>query len=248
VTAAGLRELHRSGNPLVLPNAWDAASAKLVEAAGFAAVATSSGAVAESLGYSDHQGAPLAEMFDAARRIARAVVVPVTVDAEGGYGLPAGELAARLADAGAVGCNIEDTDHAAGGGLVPVTEQADRLAALCQAAGDALVVNARIDVFLGAADEEAALPQAIERAQAYLAAGAHCVYPIHIRSADVMTAFVDAVAPGAVNVTYLAGGPDVATLATTGVARISLGTGLWRFAQASLRTALTDLAGGVMPY
>lgn len=244
MTAARLRELHRPGDPLVLPNVWDAASASLVEAAGFPAVATSSGAVAESLGYRDHQGAPVTEMFDAARRIARVVSVPVTVDAEGGYGLPAGELAARLADAGAVGCNIEDTDHA-GGGLVPVAEQADRLAALCQAAGDALVVNARVDVFLGATDEKTVLPQAIERARAYLAAGAHCVYPILVRSADVLAAFVEAVAPGAA---CLAGGPDLATLAKAGVARISLGTGLWRFAQASLRTALTGLAGGVMPY
>jgi 2-methylisocitrate lyase-like PEP mutase family enzyme len=114
---------------------WDAASARLVEQAGFPVVATGSAAVAESLGYGDHQEAPPDEMFAAARRITRVVSVPVTVDAEGGYGLPADELAGRLAEAGAAGCNIEDTDHT-GGGFHPIAEQAGRLAALRAAAPD----------------------------------------------------------------------------------------------------------------
>lgn len=247
MTAARLRDLHVPGSPLLLPNAWDAASARLVEAAGFPVVATSSGAVAESLGYADAEAAPVAEMFDAARRIARSVALPVTVDAESGYGLPPAELAARLADTGAVGCNIEDTDHRAGG-LVPTAQQAQRLAALHEAAGDDLVINARIDVFLGAPDEGARLAEAIERARAYLAAGAHCVYPILVRSPEVITAFVEAVAPAAVNVMYLPGGPDLVSLAKAGVARVSLGTGLWRHVKTSLATTLTDLAAGVAPY
>lgn len=247
MTAAALRALHLPGKPLVLPNVWDAASARLVEAAGFPAVATSSGAVAESLGYRDHEGAPVGEMFAAARRIARVVGVPVTVDAESGYGLPAAELAGRLADAGAVGCNIEDTDHT-GGGLVPVALQADRLAALRAAAGADLVVNARVDVFLGADDESAVLVDALARARTYLAAGADCVYPILVRSADVLAEFTAGVAPAAVNATCPPGGPDIAALGALGVARVSLGTGLWRFAQASLTTTLAGLADGVAPY
>ena len=97
MTAALLRSLHVPGKPLVLPNAWDPGTAKLVVEAGFPVVATSSAAVAESLGYPDHQGAPAGEMFAAAARIVRAVDVPVTVDAESGYGLPPEEFAERAA-------------------------------------------------------------------------------------------------------------------------------------------------------
>src|SRR4051812_13717636 len=104
-----LRSLHVPGRPLVLPNAWDAASARAVVAAGFPVVATTSAGVAAALGYDDHEGAPAGEMLAAAARIARAVDAPVTVDAEAGYGLTADELAAALLDVGAAGCNLEDT-------------------------------------------------------------------------------------------------------------------------------------------
>jgi 2-methylisocitrate lyase-like PEP mutase family enzyme len=247
MTAAVLRSLHVPGRPLVLPNAWDAASARLVEQAGFPVVATSSGAVAESLGYSDHQGGPVDEIFAATKQIARAVSVPVTMDAEGGYGLPAQELAERLADAGVVGCNIEDTDHAAGSGLLDLGAHADRLAALRAAAPD-LVINARVDLFVTAQDQKEVLDEAIERARAYLVAGADCVFPILVRSADVLQAFVNAVSPAAVNAIYLPGGPDLAGLAELGVARVSLGTGLWRKAQAELAATLARLAEGTLPY
>jgi 2-methylisocitrate lyase-like PEP mutase family enzyme len=237
MSAAALRSLHVPGRPLVLPNAWDAGTARLVAEAGYPVVATSSAAVAESLGYTDNQGAPAAEMFAATARIVRAVDVPVTVDAESGYGLPAAEFAARLTETGAVGCNLEDTDHA-GGGLVPAERQAAYLAGVRAAAPD-LVINARVDVFLGAEDEEAVLGEAVDRARAYVAAGADCVYPILVRSAAVVRSFVAAVgAP--VNATPL---PEltVAELVSAGVARISLGPGLWRFTQAALRERLAEL-------
>lgn len=223
MTAEALRALHVPGDPLILPNVWDADTARLVEDAGFPVVATSSVAVAASLGYPDGEVAPVAEMFAAAARIAGAVSVPVTVDAEAGYGLAGPEFAERLLATGAVGCNYEDTDHAAGG-LRPVAEQAARLAAVRAAAGRDLVINARIDVFLRAADARSVLPEAIERARAYLDAGADCVYPILLRDPAVLAEFVRAVSPAAVN----AGGPDFAALANLGVARISLGAGLWR--------------------
>jgi 2-methylisocitrate lyase-like PEP mutase family enzyme len=109
-----LRSLHRPGDPLVLPNAWDAASARAVAGAGFPVVATTSGGVAAALGYDDHEAAPRAEMFAAAARVAASVEVPVTVDAEAGYGLEPPELVAALRDIGAAGCNLEDTDHSTG--------------------------------------------------------------------------------------------------------------------------------------
>lgn len=245
MSAAGLRALHVPGKPLVLPNAWDADSAKLVEDAGFPVVATSSAAVAAVLGYGDQEEAPAGEMFAAAKRIADAVNVPVTVDAESGYGLPAAELAGRLADAGAVGCNFEDTDHRAGG-VRPVAVQADRVAALREAAGDALVINARIDVFLGVPDEKAVLADAVERGKAYLAAGADCVYPILVRSPEVLGEFVREVG-GEVNASLLPG-TGLSALAELGVARISLGAGLWRYIQSHLRTTLAELAAGKPPY
>src|SRR5215212_8847665 len=109
-----LRSLHRPGDPLLLPNAWDVATARAVVAAGFPVVATTSGGVAATLGYEDHEGAPADEMLAAAARIARGVDVPVTVDAEAGYGMEPAELVAALGRMGAAGCNLEDSDHAAG--------------------------------------------------------------------------------------------------------------------------------------
>src|SRR5437588_10114701 len=106
-----LRALHVPGRPLVLPNAWDVATARAVVAAGFPVVATTSGGVAATLGYEDQEGAPAEEMFAAAARIARGVEVPVTVDAEAGYGMQPAELVAALASGGAAGCNLEDRDH-----------------------------------------------------------------------------------------------------------------------------------------
>ena len=235
MTAELLRSLHVPGRPLVLPNAWDAGTARLVVEAGFPVVATSSAAVAESLGYRDHQDAEVGEMFAAVRRITRAVDVPVTVDAEAGYGLPPVELVSRLLDAGAVGCNLEDTDHA-GGGLTPVTQQAAYLAEVPAAAGQDLVINARVDVFVRGGSST--LEEGVERARAYLAAGADCVYPILIRSTDLLRSFVDAVG-GPVNALRL---PELPDLAATGVARISLGSGLWRQMQATLRETLQGLA------
>jgi 2-methylisocitrate lyase-like PEP mutase family enzyme len=237
VTAGLLRSLHVPGTPLVLPNVWDPGTAKLVVEAGFPVVATSSAAVAESLGYPDHHGAPADEMFAAAARIVRAVDVPVTVDAEAGYGLQAAEFAERLAETGAVGCNLEDTDHA-GGGLVPVARQAEYLAAV-RAAAPELVINARVDVFLGAADQEAVFDEAVARARAYVEAGADCVYPILVRSTGLLTSLVAAVeAP--VNATLLPG-MTIAELASAGAARISLAAGLWRSAQTAVRERLAAL-------
>ncbi|GAA1350664.1 isocitrate lyase/PEP mutase family protein [Saccharothrix algeriensis] len=238
--AAALRALHVPGDPLVLPNAWDAASARVV-AELFPAVATASAAVAPSLGYDDGEDMPADEAFAAVARVARAVDVPVTADVERGYRLPPAEIAARLADAGAVGCNLEDSDPATGA-LVGQAEQVEFLGAV-RAADPALVVNARVDVFLhgsGSFDE------GVERALAYLAAGADCVYPIFLPEADVER-FCRAVR-GPVNVGLGPGAPAPAELGRRGAARISFGPGVQRLLMGRLRALVAGIRDGRSPF
>src|SRR5919106_4771470 len=169
-----LRSLHVPGSPLVLPNAWDVASAKAVVKAGFPVVATTSAGVAAALGYEDHEGAPGDEMLAAAARISRGVEVPVTVDAEAGYGMEPPELVAALRGAGAAGCNLEGTDHATDS-LRDPDRHAEWLRAVRQAAsadGYRLVINARVDVFMGPflagagpGTQEELVPEALRRAK-----------------------------------------------------------------------------------
>ena len=221
-----LRSLHIPGDPLVLPNAWDVGSARAVVAAGFPVVATTSGGVAESLGYEDHEGAPSQEMLAAAARISRAVDVPVTVDAEAGYGLEPNELVAALRAAGASGCNLEDTDHATET-LRETSRHAEWLRAVRAAAaeeGYGLVINARIDVFLTGSGS---VTEAIERAAAYFEAGVDCVYPIVLAERDELATFVSR-AGGPVNILALPHAPAVDELAALGVARVSWGGLLYR--------------------
>jgi len=238
-----LRQLHRPGDPLLLPNAWDCSSARTVAAAGLPAVATSSAAVAETLGYADGEAAPVSEMLDAVARIAGAVDVPVTADLERGYGMAPGELVERLAATGAAGCNLEDS-HPRTGALVDAAEQARYLAGVRAAAdrgGVDLVLNARIDTYLGPAGDPAArLAEAVGRARLYREAGADCVYPIGLVDERAIGEFVASVG-GPVNV--LAGGraPAPAVLAGLGVARISFGPYLYRASRAHLATLVTDM-------
>src|SRR5919198_2008695 len=206
-----LRSLHRPGAPLLLPNAWDVATARAVVAAGFPVVATTSAGVAGTLGYEDHEGAPGDEMLAAAARIVRGVDVPVTVDAEAGYGMEPAELVAALRDAGAAGCNLEDTNHSAGS-LRDPDRHAEWLSAVRQAAsagGYRLLVNARVDVFLwpvlagaGPRTQEELVTETLRRANAYLEAGVDCVYPIALWETDALRRFTSEV-HGPVNVIRL---------------------------------------------
>jgi 2-methylisocitrate lyase-like PEP mutase family enzyme len=231
-----LRSLHRPGDPVLLPNAWDVATARAVVAAGFPVVATTSAGVAESLGYEDHEGAPGDEMLAAAARIARGVDVPVTIDAEAGYGMEPADLVTLLRLMGAAGCNLEDTDHASGS-LRDPGAQAEWLRAVRQAASDdgyPLVINARVDVFLepflagaGAGTQEELVPEAVRRANAYLEAGVDCVYPITLWESDPLRMFISEVG-GPVNVVRLPPAPSLAELAEMGVARVSWGLLLYR--------------------
>jgi len=250
--AASLRALHRPHDPVVLPNSWDAASARAVEAAGFPAVATSSAALCETLGFDDGEAAPVGLVLEALVRIVRAVDLPVTADVERGYGLPPGELVERLAEVGVVGCNLEDSDPATGR-MLDLAEQEDLLSAV-RAAGDALgvrlVVNARVDSFLnGSGTPEERLADAVHRARHYLTAGADCVYPILLADPEAITRFTREV-PGPVNVLARSHGgrtPTVGELARLGVARISYGPSLFQGVQERLVQALDAIRDGRGP-
>jgi 2-methylisocitrate lyase-like PEP mutase family enzyme len=229
----------------VLPNVWDVPSAHAVVAAGFPVVATSSGAVAATLGYEDHEGAPAAEMLAAAARIARAVDVPVTVDAEGGYGLSPADLIEALLSAEVAGCNLEDTDHATGQ-LADPERHGQWLAGVREAAASrdyGLVVNARVDVFLagpGGRPQHDLVDEAVTRARVYRAAGVDCVFPIFLSELEAIASFVEAVqAP--VNILEVPQAPTVARLAELGVARVSYGSLLHRRTMEELGALLTEL-------
>jgi 2-methylisocitrate lyase-like PEP mutase family enzyme len=239
-----LRSLHRAGTPLVLPNAWDAASAQAVVAAGFPVVATTSSGVAASLGWLDGEQTPPVEMFAAVGRMARAVDVPVTADIEAGYGLSPDELVSRLLEAGAVGCNLEDTNHVSGE-LVDPEAQAERISAVkaaAQAAGVDIVLNARVDVFLRRREAtEDRVAEAVARGRRYRQAGADCVYPIGAGDEADIAALVGGI-EGPVNVLARPGAPTVVRMRELGVARISFGGGFHKEAMMALADRLTAIA------
>ena len=226
-------------------NAWDVASARAVVAAGGQAIGTSSAAIAASLGLPDDNTMPISSAFGAVARIASAVPVPVTADVEAGYDLDADELVGALLAAGAVGCNLEDTDHRRPGHVVDVEVAAARLAAVREAARQAgveLVINARIDVLIHAgADRATALPDVVRRAHRYVEAGADCVFPLGIADpATVERLVTDLGAP--VNV-GLPPGVTVSEMAAAGASRISFGPQLQRRAMADLEERARELLG-----
>ncbi len=233
-----LRAMHHQQRPVILPNVWDPVSARAFEAAGFAALATSSSAVAATLGYADGH-TPAAEMLTAVARIAASVSVPVTADIENGYGLSPAELVGRLTGAGLAGCNLEDSDPVSGQ-LADPDRQADLIAAVRAGAGASLVLNARVDVFVRPSGRPDALAAAVGRAGQYLAAGADCTYPI-LAPAGALPDLVRQIS-GPVNAMWLPGGPSLAELAATGVARITFGGGLHRQAADLVRDLATALA------
>jgi 2-methylisocitrate lyase-like PEP mutase family enzyme len=211
------RELHRAPSLLVLPNAWDVASARAFAALpGCRALATSSAAVARSLGWEDGEQTPRDEMLRVVERIAAAVDVPVTADLEAGYGDPPGTAAAALA-AGAVGMNLEDSRAEQ---LLPLEEQVAIIRAV-RAAAPELVLNARVDTFLSGDPDVA---HAIERGNAYLAAGADCIYPI-TAPVDVIGSLAQGI-DGPINILFGPDSPGLDELEQLGVRRVTFGSGL----------------------
>ncbi|MEU4832937.1 isocitrate lyase/phosphoenolpyruvate mutase family protein [Streptosporangium sp. NPDC023615] len=248
--ATALRALHVPGRPLVVPNVWDAASARAVEAAGFPVIATGSAAIAPVLGYDDGERTPVEEMLAAVARISRSVPLPVTADMERGYRLEPAELVGRLAAAGASGCNLEDSDPRTGA-PVDADEQADLLRAVraaAEGAGTDLVINARVDVFMnGTGSAEERLAEAVRRGRLYLEAGADCVYPIFAAEAGVVRELTGRI-DGPVNILFRPGTPSLAELADLGVARVSFGHGLHRAVSAYAARMFAAIRDGESPY
>jgi 2-methylisocitrate lyase-like PEP mutase family enzyme len=238
--------LHVPGRPLVLPNAWDAASARIVEQAGAAAIATSSAAVAWCLGRSDGNVLSRDEAVGAVARIAAVVEVPVTADVETGYGDGDDDLAATidaLLGAGAVGINLEDSG---GDPLWPVDVAAHRVQvarAAADRAGVPLYINARTDVYLAEVGEPAGrFDETLRRAEAFLAAGASGIFVPGVADLELIGRLTDAIG-GPVNILVGPMSPPVAELAAAGVARISTGSSLGAAVFAAARRAVTELLG-----
>lgn len=239
--ATTLLDLHHRDAVLVLPNVWDAWSARTVAAAGFPALAIGSHPLADSRGQGDGEDMSLDDAMDGVRRICGAVDVPVTADLESGYGAAPAELIDRLLEAGAVGLNIEDTVHGEGGRLRSVAEHADYIAGLRSAADSAgvdVVVNARTDVFLTAGSADP-LAEGIARLRACQEAGARCLYPVGVGADDLPTLLAELSAPVNVIADPVEGSAagSLAQLASLGVRRVTFGPLLQR----RLAPALTEL-------
>ena len=248
IQAVLLRELHQVGAPLILVNAWDVESARQIEAAGCAAIATSSAAFANSIGEPDDNTMPRNVVFDFVRRVSSASSVPVTVDLEGGYDLAADDLVGQLLDAGAVGFNIEDSDHhRAPGALVEPARQAEQIAQLREAARREevdVVINARIDTLIRHADRDpsANVDEILHRGRLYLDAGADCVYPIQLFDPLTVRHVVESLAaPVNANVHPSV---TIGALADAGAARISIGPMAFRTIMADLRRRTQLLLNG----
>jgi 2-methylisocitrate lyase-like PEP mutase family enzyme len=241
------RQLHQN-RPLVLPNAWDAASARVIELAGAPAIATTSAGVSWSCGRGDGQELRREEMIQAIRYIVQTVAVPVTADIEGGYGNGSPRDVADSVQAviavGAAGINLEDSPGQHGQALLAPDVHAARIRAAREAAlaikGD-LVINARTDVYLfQVGDPETRFDATVERANRYLAAGADCVFVPGVIDADTIAALVRAI-DGPLNIMAMPGAPSVSQLGKLGVARVSVGSAIAQAALATTRRVAHEL-------
>ncbi len=238
--ATAFLALH-SGHGFVLPNAWDAGSARVLEQVGFPAIATTSAGIAWAAGLPD--GGPMSrdEMLDAVSRIVAAVHVPVTADLESGYGDTPGDVGAtvaRVVQVGAVGCNIED---AVDGVLLDVDTAVARLeAARAAAPKGSFVLNARIDTYVSGVDGDP-FDEAVDRALRYIHAGADCIFVPGVVETDAIRRLATAI-PAPLNIVAgLANNVDTLTLFSLGVARVSLGGGLARAALSLVERAGREL-------
>lgn len=229
--ANGFRAMHRSPPALLLPNAWDAVSARLFEESGFRAVATTSGGLAWALGYPDGEQAPWGEVVAATRRIVRVVNVPVSADIEAGFGAAPDDVFARvreMIDAGIAGLNIEDGNPLVHGTLRPIADAAERVHAArraADAAGVPIVINARTDVYHhDTGDAAQRRDEALLRGRAYIEAGADCIFLFGRPALDVVAELAPLIA-APINIVGRAGMPGMATLERMGVSRVSTASG-----------------------
>ncbi len=244
--ADAFRAMHHAGKTLLLANAWDVASARVLEGAGFPAIATTSAGIAFSLGYPDGQRIPREQMLERVAQIARAVKVPVTADVEAGYGdrpEDAATTARAAMAAGAVGMNLEDARNDPEHPLVDLPLQLEKIAAVREAAGE-LVLNARTDVYLkqvGVADKR--YDEALRRLAAFRDAGADCVFVPGLQDAETIGRLVrDLRCP--VNILVGPGFPSVPELEKLGVARVSVGSSAMRATLGLLQRIAEELRGG----
>jgi 2-methylisocitrate lyase-like PEP mutase family enzyme len=242
------QSLHTAEPVLVLANAWDVASARVVEAAGAPAVATTSAGVAWGLGYPDGDAVDVDQAIGLIARVAAAVGVPVTADIEGGYATDAagvGRTVARVLEAGAVGVNLEDAHHGGDSPLLPIAEAAERIAAAraaADAAGIALYINARTDTYLRSVGEPADRLQAtFDRAGAYLQAGASGIFVPGVTEQATVAKLAEGI-DGPLNILVGPGAPSVSELGRLGVARVSAGSSVAAAAYAVARAAAIEMA------
>jgi len=229
-----LRSLHRGPKILVLPNAWDVASARTFEEAGAEAIATTSAGVAFTLGYPDGERIPREQMLAVVARIAANVKLPVTADVESGYGNhpeDAAQTAVGVIQAGAVGLNLEDSIHENERALVELPLQVEKIRAVKEAAsklGVSLVLNARTDVYLAQIGApETRYDETVGRLSAYRDAGADCLFAPGIRDGETIARLVkDLRHP--LNVLVGPGSLPIPELQKLGIARASLGSSAMR--------------------
>jgi len=239
--AEEFRAMHTGREAVVLANVWDAASARIIEEAGFPAVATTSAGIAFAHGYPDGQKIPAEEMIDAVAKIAHAVRVPVTADVEAGYGQnpeDASRTARHVVEAGAVGMNFEDATGDSQHPLTDLALQVERIRAIRETAGKSgvpLVLNARTDVYLAQVRDPAKrYDETVRRLAAYRDAGADCVFVPGVRDAETIRRVVaDLKCP--VNILGGPGVPSIPDLIALGVKRVSLGSGPMRASMGFLR-------------
>jgi len=256
-------KLHGGSKILVLPNAWDVASARIFEEAGFPAIGTSSAGVAFSLGYPDGQKIRREEMLAVVRRIAEAVDVPITADVEAGFGSTpeaVADTAREVIAAGAMGMNLEDGDEGRPDFLVDLARQKEIIRAVLEVGkgvGISFVLNARTDIFLyGIGPAETRLARAIERLNAYREAGAQSLFAPGVKDKETIAQLARGLT-GPLNILATVGTPPVAELQRLGVARVSVGSGPMRATLGFLgrmarqlhdEGAFTLMTEGTIPY
>ena len=235
-----LRLLHRGPSILRIANVWDAASARIVERAGFPAVATGSAGISFSLGYRDGEAIPLEEMLGQVRRIARVIAVPLTADLEAGYD-DIERTAAGLVDAGAMGLNLEDFKA---GVLLEVPAQAARIQAVRRTGarlGVPIVINARTDIYLEQIGDPATrFDRTVERLLAYREAGADCGFVPAVRDEETIARLVEALR-FPLNILASASTPSAARLQALGVARVSVGSAPMRATMGLMRRIAEEI-------
>jgi len=244
--AEALRKLHYGPKLLALPNAWDVVSARIIEELGYPAIATSSAAMAFSLGYPDGQRISRDEMLAAVARIARAVRIPVTADCESGYGKTPEEIAdftKALVASGAVGLNFEDITGDDESTHVELGLQVKKLRTIrdtSAALGVPLVINARTDIYLMPIGPEATrFERTVGRLRAYREAGADCLFVPGLSDRETIARLVKALnAP--VNILASPTAPSLAELQQLGVARVSAGSSAMRAAMGAFQQVAKD--------